>query len=47
MQAIPEPATINVEVKLEDFEDVDYFVVQQLKVKVPARKQTSNSVRAA
>jgi predicted RNase H-like HicB family nuclease len=46
-EAIPEPATINVEVKLEDFEDVDYFVVQQLKVKVPARKQTSNSVRAA
>jgi predicted RNase H-like HicB family nuclease len=45
--AIPEPATIHVEIKLEDFEDVDYFMVRQLKVKVPARKQTGESVRAA
>ena len=32
---IPEPKTINVEFKPEDFEDTEYFVVQNLEVKVP------------
>ena len=46
-EAIPEPNTMNVELKAEDFEDVEYFVVQKLEVKVPALAQTSDSVRAA
>jgi predicted RNase H-like HicB family nuclease len=34
-EAIPEAVTANVEFKAEDFEDVEYFVVQQLEVNVP------------
>ena len=44
---IPEPSTLNVEFKPEDFEDAEYFVVEKLAVKVPAHKQTSEPVRAA
>jgi len=46
-ETIPEPATTDVELKDEDFEDVEYFVVQKLEVKVPDQKQTGESVRAA
>jgi predicted RNase H-like HicB family nuclease len=44
---IPEPKTMNVDIKSEDFEDVDYFIVRQLEVKVPVLKQVSQTVRAA
>ena len=46
-EAIPEPTTINVELKAEDFEGVEFFVVQKLEVQLPACAQTSESVRAA
>jgi len=46
-EAIPESTTMKVELKPEDFEGVEYFVVQKLEVAVPARTQTSGSVRAA
>jgi predicted RNase H-like HicB family nuclease len=44
---IPEPSIVNVEIKPEDFEDVDYFVVQQIEVNLPICKQTGEAVRAA
>jgi len=31
----PEPLTVNVEFKPEDFEDVEYFVAQHLELNVP------------
>jgi predicted RNase H-like HicB family nuclease len=46
-ETIPEPTTTDVELKDEDFENVEYFVVQKLAVKVPDQKQTSESDRAA
>ena len=46
-ERVPEPTTTDVELKDEDFEDVDYFVVQKLEVKVPSHEHTSKSVRAA
>ena len=46
-EMIPEPTTTDVELKDEDFEDVEYFVVQKLEVKVPTQTQTSESVQAA
>jgi predicted RNase H-like HicB family nuclease len=44
---IPEPATVSIDLKSEDFEDVDYFLVRQLEVTVPDRKQIGEAVRAA
>jgi predicted RNase H-like HicB family nuclease len=44
---IPEPTTMSIDLKAEDFEDVDYFLVRQLEVTVPGRKQTGEAVRAA
>jgi predicted RNase H-like HicB family nuclease len=44
---VPEPATLRVEFKAGDFEDVEYFVIQKLEVNVPAHEQSSESVRAA
>ena len=44
---IPEPKTTNVDLKAEDFEDVDYFILRQLEVKVPTHKRTRETVRAA
>jgi predicted RNase H-like HicB family nuclease len=46
-ETIPEPTTTDVEMKDEDFEDVEYFVVQKLEVKIPDHEQTGESVRAA
>jgi len=46
-EAVPEPTTTHVELRDEDFEDVEYFVVQKLEVKVPTQTQTSESVQAA
>jgi predicted RNase H-like HicB family nuclease len=45
--AIPEPASVNVEFKAEDFEDTEYFVVQKLEVKIPTHEHNRESVRAA
>ena len=45
--SIPEPTTMSIDLKAEDFEDVDYFIVRQLEVKVPSHRQNSGSVRAA
>ena len=42
-EPIPEPITTNVEFKPEDFEDVEYFVVQHLDVDVPDAKQTAST----
>jgi predicted RNase H-like HicB family nuclease len=39
-EPIPEPKTQNVEFKPEDFEDVEYFVVQHIEVNVPATAKT-------
>jgi predicted RNase H-like HicB family nuclease len=44
---IPEPVTMTVDLKADDFEDVDYFLVRQLEVTVPVRKQSSKTFRAA
>lgn len=44
---IPEPVTMTVDLKAEDFEDVDYFLVRQLEITVPNRKQSGETVRAA
>jgi predicted RNase H-like HicB family nuclease len=38
-EPLPEPKTQNVEFKPEDFEDVEYFVIQKLAVDVPATEQ--------
>jgi predicted RNase H-like HicB family nuclease len=46
-ESIPEPKTQNVEFKPEDFEDVEYFVVQKLAVKVPAGAEKLNTHQAA
>lgn len=49
-EAIPEPSTTNVDFELVDFDDVEYFVVQQLEVNVPTRKTlhaTSETHQAA
>jgi hypothetical protein len=46
-ETIPEPTTTDVELKDEDFEDVEYFVIQKLEVKVPLHEQSGESFRAA
>ena len=46
-ETIPEPATMNVQLNADDFEGVEYFVVQKLEVNVPALAQTRDSFRAA
>ena len=46
-EPIPEPRTQNVEFNPEDFEDVEYFVVQKLAVKVPAGAERFKKHRAA
>jgi hypothetical protein len=38
---------MSIDLKAEDFEDVDYFLVRQLEVTVPVRKQIGKAVRAA
>jgi predicted RNase H-like HicB family nuclease len=39
-QPLPEPTTVNVEFKPEDFEDVEYFVVQHVEVNLPVTAKT-------
>jgi predicted RNase H-like HicB family nuclease len=37
-ESIPEPIATSVDFKPEDFDDVEYFVIQQLEVNVPTRE---------
>jgi predicted RNase H-like HicB family nuclease len=46
-ESIPEPKTQNVEFNPEDFEDVEYFVVQKLAVNVPAGAEQFSKHQAA
>ena len=46
-ESIPEPTTTNVALNAEDFEGVEYFVLQKLEVNFQSRKQTGETVRAA
>ncbi|MFP5235612.1 MAG: type II toxin-antitoxin system HicB family antitoxin [Acidobacteriota bacterium] len=48
-EPIPEPKTINVEFKPQDFADVEYFVVQHIEVSVPANAvfETAKTDQAA
>lgn len=45
-ESIPEPAAVTVEFKSEDFDDVEYFVVEHLEVRVPAEKSRSAAIPA-
>jgi predicted RNase H-like HicB family nuclease len=45
-ESIPEPSATSVEFEAGDFDDVEYFVVQQLEVNVPT-KESLNETRAA
>jgi len=45
-EAIPKPAVTNVEFKDEDFEDVEYFVVEHLSVKVPSKSRFREAIPA-
>jgi len=49
-EAIPEAVTTSVELKAEDFEDVEYYVIQRIEVNVPTHEavhETSESHQAA
>ena len=37
-ESIPEPSATSVEFEAGDFDDVEYFVVQQLEVNVPTKE---------
>jgi predicted RNase H-like HicB family nuclease len=37
-ETIPEPTSTNVDFEPSDFDDVEYFVIQQLEVNVPTRE---------
>jgi predicted RNase H-like HicB family nuclease len=43
---IPEPAATTVEFKDEDFDDVEYFIVDHLEVKVPVEKPRRAAISA-
>lgn len=45
-EAIPEPAATKVEFKDRDFEDVEYFVVEHLQIKVPVKRRTREAIPA-
>ena len=45
-ESIPEPAATTVEFKDEDFEDVEYFVVEHLQVKVPVSTRKREAIPA-
>jgi hypothetical protein len=39
-EPIPDPHTVNVQFRPEDFEDVEYFVVQKLEVNIPSARDS-------
>jgi predicted RNase H-like HicB family nuclease len=43
---IPEPTIAAVDIKKEDFADVEYFVVEPLQVKVPAKGRIRQAIPA-
>ncbi|HZD48425.1 MAG TPA: type II toxin-antitoxin system HicB family antitoxin [Silvibacterium sp.] len=45
-EAIPKPAANSVEFKDEDFDDVEYFVVEHLELKVPTRHAKREAIPA-
>jgi predicted RNase H-like HicB family nuclease len=45
-EQIPEPSVTSVQFKDEDFEDVEYFVVEHLVVKVPAKSAQRAAIPA-
>jgi len=45
-EIIPKPTTTQVEFKDEDFDDVEYFVVEHLEVQVPAKHQSRKAIPA-
>ncbi len=45
-ETIPEPAATTVEFKDEDFDDVEYFIVDHLEVTVPVEKPHSAAISA-
>lgn len=46
-QPMPEPVTESVDFKTEDFEDVEYFIVQKLAVSLPGAYKTTKAHQAA
>jgi predicted RNase H-like HicB family nuclease len=44
--ALPEPATTSIDFKPEDFEDVEYFVVERLQIEIPAQHHRSEAISA-
>jgi len=46
-EPIPDAVTVNVEFKPEDFEGVEYFVVQKLEINVPARDSSELNAHQA
>lgn len=44
--ALPEPTTTNVEFKDEDFEGIEYFVVEHLKVEMPVQHHKGEAISA-
>lgn len=45
-ETLPEPATTNVEFKDEDFEGVEYFVVEHLEVRIPVHGHKREALSA-
>jgi predicted RNase H-like HicB family nuclease len=45
-ETIPEPSVTSVNFESDDFEDVEYFVIQQLEVNVPTRSTIDQSTEA-
>ena len=45
-ETIPAPAATDVEFKDEDFQDAEYFVVEHLPVRVPAKSRTHEAIPA-
>lgn len=42
-EALPDAKTVTVDFKPEDFEDVEYFIVQKLDVSVPSTAKTTQA----
>jgi predicted RNase H-like HicB family nuclease len=45
-EPIPEAVTLNVKFSPDDFDDVEYFVIQQLEVNVPIHESANESSEA-
>ncbi|MBB6146657.1 putative RNase H-like HicB family nuclease [Silvibacterium bohemicum] len=45
-ERLPEPATTSVDFKDDDFEDVEYFVVEHLQVEMPVQHHKGEAISA-